>query len=362
MTVLIAAVAVESYFALFAPVEFHRPPPKQHANNFSRMHCAATTPGLEYELEPDSAVEVMVWDTVVHINRWGMRGPDIPKAKGEDVFRIAVVGDSFTFGHGVPDDATLPFQMEEILAERVAKRAEDGASPARYEVLNFGVSGYSSRDAELVVRHKIGAFDPDLIVLAYVLNDPDAHSSQPVHLAYHKPRLWERFHVTRLLAESAEERAVKQHGGWFRYLHESPKPWSTVVEGFEGIRETASRMDLPVLLVAMPLINVHSWEHYSLADLHDQVLGLGEEMGFLTLDLRKPLSDLVRRPQKLKLEDGSHANRMGNRLFARGILQCLAEHFPEDFSGLGLRSDPPVSRSRGRFARRPAQGPAAARR
>ena len=59
-----------------------------------------------------------VWKTrsvISHINRYGLRGPNIEPKKPEGVFRILALGDSFTFGEGVSDNETFVVQLEKIL-------------------------------------------------------------------------------------------------------------------------------------------------------------------------------------------------------------------------------------------------------
>lgn len=319
-SLVLAVVGGELAFALFAPVTYHRPVTLGQ-DAWARLHRPGSVPGLEYELAPDAAVEIPPWRTTVHTNAHGLRGPAVERAKPAGVVRIAAVGDSFTFGHGVADDATFPSHLQALLDAEVG--------PGRFEVLNFGVSGYSSRDEAVVVRHKVLAFEPDLILVGYVLNDPLACSNQPVHLAHHETELWQRFHLTRLLARLREERGIERHGGWFRYLHGDPRHWSTVVEAFRDIAAAAG--DVPVALVLMPLVDHTRWKGYPQADLHAQVAAEGEANGFAVLDLRVPLAKLAPTPRSLRLPEDAHASDEGNRLIAQAILEFARGRWPELF-------------------------------
>jgi lysophospholipase L1-like esterase len=78
------------------------------------------------------------------------------------VFRIVVVGDSFTMGSGVRDEETYPSLVEDALNRR---------GDRVYEVLNLGliglnVNGVVDRLTQLGLR-----FHPDLIVYGCTLND-----------------------------------------------------------------------------------------------------------------------------------------------------------------------------------------------
>ena len=70
--------------------------------------------------------------TLDKINSQGMRDYEYPYQKGKDVFRIAVLGCSRTYGYGVNMEETYSKVLESMLNEKHKK----------VEVLNFGVNGY----------------------------------------------------------------------------------------------------------------------------------------------------------------------------------------------------------------------------
>lgn len=70
-------------------------------------------------------------------NRLGLRDRDYPADKPAAVRRVLFLGDSFTYGSGVPDDrAVFPKRVEELLAD---SRYSPGVD--RVEVLNGGIPG-----------------------------------------------------------------------------------------------------------------------------------------------------------------------------------------------------------------------------
>jgi hypothetical protein len=72
--------------------------------------------------------------------------------------RIALVGDSFTFGLEVPFEATWGEELARILG--------DGT-----QVLNFGVDGYGLDQAVLRYRRDVVAWHPDLVILGMIHDD-----------------------------------------------------------------------------------------------------------------------------------------------------------------------------------------------
>lgn len=75
--------------------------------------------------------------------------------------RIALFGDSFTFGEDVSDDETFGAQLERLL----------GASGSPVEVLNFGVHGYGHDQMLLYLRETLPLYHPDVVLLGYVSDD-----------------------------------------------------------------------------------------------------------------------------------------------------------------------------------------------
>ncbi len=111
------------------------------------------------------------YDRTLTINSRGLRDRERDLAKPEGMFRILVLGDSFTWGYGVSD--------EEIFTGRLEAGLRSNGRDV--EVLNAGVSGWGT-DQELLYLESEGLrYSPDLVVLAFFLyNDPDniRHSVQ----------------------------------------------------------------------------------------------------------------------------------------------------------------------------------------
>lgn len=99
----------------------------------------------------------------IRTNSMGLRGPEIALPKPEGVFRILILGDSVTFGWGVPEEATYPSQLATLLA--LLRPAQ------HYEVINAGVSGYGTWQ-ELLWLQSVGLqLEPDLLIVQVHLND-----------------------------------------------------------------------------------------------------------------------------------------------------------------------------------------------
>jgi hypothetical protein len=100
----------------------------------------------------------------VRINSLGFRDrKDYPLDKAPNTFRIIVLGDSVTFGHGTLDETTYPNLLEQQLR---AWRPN-----VNWEVWNLGVPGYNTGQ-ELAYLEEIGPrARPDLVIVGFYPND-----------------------------------------------------------------------------------------------------------------------------------------------------------------------------------------------
>lgn len=91
-------------------------------------------------------------------NSRGLRGRrEFAVPKPEGVYRIALLGDSFTFGEGVGDGETFAHQLGLLLPG--------------VEVLNFGVHGYGHDQMLLTLREALPLYRPDVVLVGHVTDD-----------------------------------------------------------------------------------------------------------------------------------------------------------------------------------------------
>jgi hypothetical protein len=97
------------------------------------------------------------FDVAYAINAEGFRGPFPTRETQTSRRRVAVLGDSFTFGLGVDDDATFVSALS---------RLDPGA-----DYLNFAVPGYSTDQELLLSRRILGRYRPDVVMLGFYLGN-----------------------------------------------------------------------------------------------------------------------------------------------------------------------------------------------
>ncbi len=114
------------------------------------------------------------FDVAVRTNSQGFRGPDRPLKLPAEQRRVVVLGDSFTWGFGVEEDETFVSQMDAGLG--------DG-----FDVVNLGVSGYSTDQELLLYRQHGRRYGADVVVLVVATNDFAMNVSPIAYLLYGKP-------------------------------------------------------------------------------------------------------------------------------------------------------------------------------
>ena len=115
------------------------------------------------------------WGHLVENNRFGFRERDFETPKPAGVYRIMVLGDSFTWGEGLAVEDRYTDVAETLLNQ--------ANTDFQFEVLNFGVRGASTEQERRLLRNHLREVQPDLIVIGFTLNDP-----QPEEMNYSPER------------------------------------------------------------------------------------------------------------------------------------------------------------------------------
>lgn len=107
--------------------------------------------------------EVLVSGNKYTLNNEGFRDNAFTEKKAENATRIAILGDSFTFGDGLEDTAdTYAKQLEKLLNREKEKK---------YEVMNFGMPGANSMDLLWIFQNKIMKYEPEIVIYGFFIND-----------------------------------------------------------------------------------------------------------------------------------------------------------------------------------------------
>ena len=114
------------------------------------------------------------FDVPIRTNGQHMRAPADMATRSER-HRIAVVGDSFVWGHGVREEERFTDRMQLALGSAA-------------EVLNFGIGGFGTDQYLLKIREEVLDFSPDLLLVAFFINDLYELNTEKSQLGPPKPR------------------------------------------------------------------------------------------------------------------------------------------------------------------------------
>lgn len=131
---------------------------------------ASAHPDLKYELTPGASGSFS--ETYISINSQGFRGPE--PSSGPSGRRVIVLGDSIAFGNSMLWEDTFSSQLQ----QRLHSDKQD------VEVLNFGVGGYDILQEVSLLEIRGLKYHPDLVVVAYCLNDISIASTSLDHIEW----------------------------------------------------------------------------------------------------------------------------------------------------------------------------------
>ncbi len=109
----------------------------------------------------------------VTINSKGFRGPEIEYARDQKRQRVLVLGDSYVWGYGVKEHEVFTEQLRKAMPE--------------VEIVNMGVSGYSTDQELLLYRDEGYKYKADLVMIVVTENDPLGNLLTQQYVTYGKP-------------------------------------------------------------------------------------------------------------------------------------------------------------------------------
>jgi lysophospholipase L1-like esterase len=156
LLLLTAAVAVSFAFAeIILRIFMERPPGRRDPQVRYDPH-----PVRRFTLRPDQ--ETFTYESPANVDYRGFRTNGPAQGVPRSGITILALGDSFTFGLGVPDDATWPARLEQFLSKTI--------SPGP-QVLNIGTVSYGVYQEMDLLKEKGLAEIPSVIVHALYWND-----------------------------------------------------------------------------------------------------------------------------------------------------------------------------------------------
>ena len=265
--------------------------------------------------------------TVSHVhNSAGWRDHEHPVAKPEGTLRILGLGDSYLWGQGVHHDDRVLELLEGKLVQ----------THPGVETLNTARPGVNTWWQATTLRARGLDYDPDLVILFFVLNDveQDVHGPVPkVEFLTNYTNVYQsrdRFsEVSRLWSWArqrvlATTRARAYIDDCVDSFHDHSYKWQLTTGALDDIQAALDERDIPLLLVVFPFF----WElngDYPFASIHDVVGQYATDHGLPLLDLREAYSQF-RGPELWVHATDQHPNEVGHRIAADAVHAYLLDH------------------------------------
>ena len=301
-------------------------------------------PDLGWRLRPNAEGDWV--GAPVKVNAKGLRGPELDYDRTPGAFRILYLGDSVTFGFRLPShEQSYPYQVEAVLEDRTA---------AAVETVNAGVGGYSPWQHYRYLKREGLRYQPDLIVLSFVLNDVTeklelvrfggSTEGSQLDATYKSPLDW-------LLSHSATVRFLQRVGARIRFgpdvregaarvevhevtaLVERPHEpsivaaWEITLENLRRIFALSRERDVPILFVIFPFAFQFE-DPEAMSGPQRIVSELADEHGVPVLDLLPALVEIMRKtgtgPEDYFL-DADHVTARGGEVVGGIIAERIRE-------------------------------------
>jgi lysophospholipase L1-like esterase len=286
-----------------------------HSKDFSmemwkyavQLKRPVANPQLSFAHVPNGHAFLMGVD--VKINSQGLRDYEYALPKPADTYRIMLLGDSTTLGWGVRLEDTAAKVLERQLNE------SGPVSGKRFEVLNAGVGNYDTVQEVTYYETRGRAFQPDLVILVYFINDPE-----PVPIEK-KGVLIDRSYLIAFVTNRFDGilRRTGRRPGWKQYyssLYNDDQPgFQACVAALRSLADTTRAQGTQLLVALLPELREIN-ENYPFAAAHKKIEDALGADGVPFLDLIDGLRNHGPESTLWVTPEDDHPNAKANALIA----------------------------------------------
>jgi hypothetical protein len=262
------------------------------------------------------------------MNARGYRDLERVQPKPPGVRRVLGLGDSFAWGASVEFEDAYPQRLERALSRR---RKE------RWEVVSVALPGMNTVDQAAQLETEGFAYQPDVVLLGFVLND-----SEDAQAAEHRraeewdepktraPRWWERsallrFAGGRVWATVENRRRVS---GYLSMYDEKASGWIASREALKRIGAQCREHGVPLVVAIFPLFGNPLDASYPFVPIHEKVARAAADAGARVVDLLPAYRGLRWDILVVNGADDEHPNEIAHRIAANVLLHALDDVIP----------------------------------
>lgn len=251
--------------------------------------------------------------------------PSFAKAPG--VFRLLVIGDSYTFGDGVYPEDAYPHRLETKLGELWRD--------ADVEVFTWARRGWNTSQQWLSIKPHLEELDPDLLLIGFTLNDteladPGGRARAREEVLPRSPGnlasqwFYDRSVLYRSLWSSLENiRLRRALSTYYRQLLRDADGVAACRRALRDFRRWSRNHDVPLMVVIFPIFDSQLDHRYRYRDAHGAILDRIDGIGIPVVDLLPHYEGLDARRLAVTPFTDPHPNELGHRIAADAILHHL---------------------------------------
>ena len=288
-------------------------------------------PILDYRFLPNSSY--IKNNIEFATNSHGWRDIEHVVDKPYQTCRLLVLGDSVTFGYGVPMESAYSRILDEQLASTL-----DFA----IETITIGVSGANLEQEVHLLESEGLRYDPDLVVLGYVLNDPEVGTSLRAEMAQGQSffasvkEIAQYSSVANLIYKGGQQAfwmlrvylgsdvaADYVETDYFNALHSNAEGRERIEASFDRLKSIAASSDRKYLVAIFPVF--HELDDYAWTSIHDYVSDLALEAGLQVIDLLSAYAEYPASELQVESGDHVHPNVLGHQVAANALFEGLME-------------------------------------
>lgn len=263
---------------------------------------------------PNRSAHLMGVDIV--INSHGHRNKETSINKPPGITRVAMLGDSLTFGWGVPSKNTVSERLEVLLNEN-----RDGK---QFEVINTGIG---NTNTEMQVARFLAdevKFSPDIVVLNYFINDAEP-IPQPTKNILMKYSAAYVFFSLRMASIGRIFFGGKQWHQYYLDLYkEESEGWQRVQIFFKKLSEYCRSKNIRLVFVNYP--ELHQFRPYSFTVVTQKLKNMADQQEVPFFNLFPTLQGQKEENLWVSRQD-QHPNSLACSLIAQAIKEIFEKHF-----------------------------------
>jgi lysophospholipase L1-like esterase len=259
------------------------------------------------------------------VNTKGYRDLDRVNPKPAGVRRMVCIGDSFTWGSSVLFDDAWPQRVERALTRR---RGE------RWEAVNLAEPGLNSVQEASRLDSEGFAYEPDVVVVAYVLNDSEDETAAEARRAADWAEERRQGPAASLLDRSALLRLVRTRvratienrrriEGFRSMYADDYAGWTAARRALKTMGGLCRERGVPLVVAIFPLFGNPLDERYPFEDVHAKVAQAAAEAGAQVVDLLPLYRGLDWRLLVVDGADDEHPNEIAHRIAAQAIARAV---------------------------------------